>query len=277
MAEVQKPADQPEQTHDVLEKKAEGLSRDRAVTSEQVAEADAQRTSKFRTFGDMKAYADSNPLLIDMGDGTEVSSKGARVAWDPISDVKTKTSDAIGFAKDHAEKLVFPFRGKEDTQLDYNACAAAYAAFPEFVRHPNIDRALIPALIRNELHFYSDAKEKPVESILNIFGDLPKDSFSIGPAQMQKRNIEHLMQSCPPLSDPAMGNITGNALKAALNPQKAPWFVAALLAESIRRREAAGLPITHQALIQDYNPGGKAHFNNVHEQLIWIKSHHVGW
>ncbi len=273
MAEIQKPADQAEQKPDTALKKSDNLGKDRAVNNDQVTEAEAQRTNKFSTFGDMKAYADSNPLLIDMGDGTEVSSKGTQVAWDPIKAGK----DAAQEMAKSAEAAIFPLRGHEDTQVDYTACAAAYAAFPEFARHQNVDRALIPALIRNELHFYSDAKEKPVEGVLNLFGDLPKDSFSIGPAQMQKRNIEHLMQSCPQLSDPAMGNITGNALRAALSPQKAPWFVAALLAESISRREASGLPVTHQALIQDYNPGGKTHFNHVHEQLIWIKSHHAGW
>ncbi|HIA54181.1 MAG TPA: hypothetical protein EYN91_19180 [Candidatus Melainabacteria bacterium] len=277
MAEIQKPADQPEQKPDAALKRLDNLGKDRTVNNDQVTEAEAQRTNKFNTFGDMKAYADSNPLLIDMGDGTEVSSKGERVAWDPLKDVKTKTGEAVGFVRDKTEQLVFPLRGKEDTQVHYTACAAAYAAFPEFARHPNIDRALIPALIRNELHFYSDAKEKPVEGILNVFGDLPKESLSIGPAQIQKQNIERLMQSYPQLNDPELGNIAGNPLRAALNPEKAPWFVAALLAENISRREASGLPITHQALIQDYNPGGKAHFNHVHEQLIWIKSHHAGW
>jgi hypothetical protein len=224
----------------------------------------------------MKAYADCNPLLIDMGDGTEISSKDARLAWDPLKDSKKFANEAIKAASDATEHALFPYRGKEDTQVDYAACAAACKAFSEFARNPQIDRAIIPALIRNELHFYT-LDEKPVEAVINTFGDLPKRSLSIGPAQIQKQNVERLMQSYPQLSDPALGNITGNALQHALSPQKAPWFVAALLAENISRRETAGLPITHQELIQDYNPGGKEHFKNVHDQLIWIKSHHSGW
>ncbi|MCC6981005.1 MAG: hypothetical protein IT343_21975 [Candidatus Melainabacteria bacterium] len=59
MAEIQKPIDQTEQKPDAILKKSDNLSKDRTVTGDQVAEADAQRTSKFSTFGDMKAYADS--------------------------------------------------------------------------------------------------------------------------------------------------------------------------------------------------------------------------
>lgn len=213
-----------------------------------------------------------------------------KLAWDPREQLKEwgeglkkgqdNTNQAIEKARDNvlstAEKSWYPFRRKEDKQIDYTACATAYRAFPEFARHPNIDRALIPAIIRNELHFYN-LKEKPLEGVVNLFGDLPKDSLSIGPAQIQKQNIERLMQAFPQLSDPALGGITSNALKAALLPDKAAWLVAAFLAERIQQQEAAGQPVTHQDLIQTYNPGGERHFKHVYEQLIWIKNHHAGW
>lgn len=276
MAEIQKPADQAEQKPDATVGKPDNLGKDRPVTSDQVAEAEAQRTSKFSTFGDMQAYSDSNPLLIDMGDGTEVSSKGARVAWEPVKDIKKFSDDVITTASETAEKALFPYRGKEDDQVDYTACAAAFKAFPEFTKHPQVDRALIPALIRNELYFYS-LDEKAFEAVVHTFGDLPKESLSIGPAQIQKQNIERLMSEFPQLRNPEMGNITGNALEAALQPAKAPWFVAALLAERIRERDRVGLPVTHQDLIQNFNPGGKPHFIHVHDQLVWIKQHHAGW
>jgi hypothetical protein len=66
MAEVQKPADEPEQKPDTTIEKPDSLGKHRAISNDQVAEAEIQRTNKFSTFGDMKASADSNPLLIDM-------------------------------------------------------------------------------------------------------------------------------------------------------------------------------------------------------------------
>jgi len=273
MAEIQKPADQAEQKPDSTAKKLDNLGKDRAVTSDQVAEADAQRTSKFSTFGDMKAYADSNPLLIDMGDGTEISSKGAHVAWDPLKAGKEKAQEVVK-ATEHA---AFPYRNNEDSQIDYAACAAAYRAFPEFSRHPNIDRALIPALIRNELHHYFNPKEKLAEGFMNTTGNPGLEKTSLGPGQMQVRHIRSLFENFPQLRNPEEGAITGDPFKAALDPAKAPWFVAAYLAEKIQQREAHGETVSHQDLIQDYNPGGSKHFENVHKQLLWIKTHHHGW
>lgn len=101
MAEIQKPADQAEQKPDAGVKSPDNLGKHRAVTGDQVTEADALRTNKFNTFGDMKAYADSNPLLIDMGDGTETSSKGTQVAWKPESLISPHKENPDQFV-DHA-------------------------------------------------------------------------------------------------------------------------------------------------------------------------------
>lgn len=273
MAEIQKPADQAEQKPDSRVKKPDNLDNDRPVTSDQVAEAEAQRTSKFSTFGDMQAYSDSNPLLIDMGDGIEVSSKGTKVAWDPLKDGQQKAKEAF----EAAEHGLFPYRGHEDSQVDYAACAAAHRAFPEFARHQNIDRVLIPALIRNELNHYFLPKEKPAEDFLNATGNPGLEKISLGPGQIQVRHIRRLIDTFPQLRDPEQGAVSGDPFKAALEPTKAPWFVAAYLAEKIRQREEHGKPVSHQELIQDFNPGGRAHFENVHKQILWIKSHHRDW
>ena len=213
---------------------------------------------------------------FELFDSSAEPEPAAIVAWDPIKWAGEKAGEVKEAAAKNAEKAWYPFRGKEDSQVDYSACANAYKAFPEFSKHPNIDRALIPALIRNELHFYN-AKEGPIEGVLNTFGDLPSDSLSVGPAQMKQSNIERLMAKFPQLSSPEHGSITGNPTKAALDPAKAPWFVAAYLAEQIQSHDSAKLPVTHQELIQKYNPGGRVHYNHVHEQLIWIKTNHAGW
>lgn len=205
-----------------------------------------------------------------------VGDQAHEIAWNPKDMIPKWAQEAGREVIEQGEHAFFPFRGREDSQIDYTACAMAYVSFREFALHPNIDRALIPALIRNELHFYN-VKERVLEGTIKAFGDLPKDSLSIGPAQIQKQHIERLITKFPQLSDPQLGNIKGNPLEAALNPAKAPWFVAALLAERIAECDAAKIQVTHQDLIQHYNPGGKTHFDNVHRQILWIKNHHAGW
>lgn len=258
--------------------KTEGIKDKKGQDSYKVAFQDAHLDDATPS-GLHKAY--SEPFGIDMGDGNVVSSRANEVsppavAWEPIDRLKHFTEKSAQAVRDGAEHSFFPFRGREDTQIDYSACAHAFRSFPEFSRHANIDRALIPAIIRNELHFYN-LKEKPVEGMINVFGTLPKDTLSIGPAQIQKRNIDRLISNFPQLSDEKQGAIKGNPLEAALSPSKAPWFVAALLAERIQQLESTNQPITHNDLIQYYNPGGKPHFENVHKQLLWIKNHHSGW
>lgn len=49
MAEVQKPADQPEQKPDTTIEKPDSLGKHRAISNDQVAEAEIQRTNKFST------------------------------------------------------------------------------------------------------------------------------------------------------------------------------------------------------------------------------------
>lgn len=264
MAEIQKPTDQTEQKPDASTKKPDNLAKDRAVNADQVADADAQRTSKFSTFGDLKAYADSNPLLIDMGDGTEVSSKGVQVAWDPkrwaaekakevdkqtkaITHRIDKATALTAAAKDDPDlqymegKEIFPHRGREDDFVSYGACAAANNRF-ENVRMKvgtgpgHIDPDLIAAMMRNEQFFYKNFVDTGTDNYVRKHGNLDvlhDDTYSIGPAQMQIRNIQNLVKQFPEQLAP----YANDPLRAALNPGDAPMFVAAYMSNTIQHLE----------------------------------------
>jgi hypothetical protein len=294
MAEIQKPADQAEQKPDSAAKKPDNLGKDRPVTSDQVAEAEAQRTSKFSTFGDMQAYSDSNPLMIDMGDGTEVSSKGAHVAWDPREQVKEwsdglqKTAKQVKQAgaevsaeltKDGSmlDKPSHPYKDNPDQLMDYNACYRAWHHFPVFTRHPNLDATLLPAMLRNEIRsLRADDKYLWNPSAEHGWG-LERDR-TIGPANMKTDNIDRLVKKFPQLVDPDLGGIDPkHPYRDAIKPEKAAWLGAAYLAEEAERLEGSGHKnITHRDLIKSYNPKADQDFQfmRIHEQLVHIKNNH---
>lgn len=174
-----------------------------------------------------------------------------------------KTKDSIS---------AFIYRGKEDEQMDYKACAAAYKAFPEFARHSAVDKALLPAIIRNELHFYSLWKDSTADVLAGTLGGIPnRPDTSLGVAQIQQRHLPHLMKEFPQLREKA--EIT-DPVKAVLDKHKVPWLVAAYLADGIRTLEAQKKPVTNTALMLLYNPGGKEHIDNVSAQMKFIQARH---
>jgi hypothetical protein len=279
MAEIQKPADQAEQKADTAIKKPDNLGKDRAVTSDQVAEADAQRTSKFSTFGDMKAYADSNPLLIDMGDGTEISSKGAHLAWKP-------------------ENIGSPHRENPEQYVDETAFRTARQHFGSFAKfnldHPGMGEKLVSALIRNESVFYNTLKDASVDFAIKATGAIPGDP-TIGPAQMKVHNIMHLVGKHPEVFGESK-DYPG----LAETPYAATLLVSAYLNEKMEvfaswikhppERNTLDLDnrllfdhafplwksgMQTKALIMSYNPGdGKRHLDHVLGQLEQIEKQH---
>jgi hypothetical protein len=294
MAEIQKPADQVEQKPDASTKKPDNLGKDRPVTADQVAEAEAQRTRKFSTFGDIQAYSDSNPLLIDMGDGTEISSKGQRIAWDPREQLREwgkgldKTAKQVKQAgaevsaeltKDGSalDKPSHPYKDNPDQLMDYNACHKAWKHFPIFAKHPNLDPAILPAIIRNEVRSLRlDDKLLWNPSAEHGWG-LEKER-TIGPANMKTDNIDALVNKYPQLVDPELGGIDPkHPYKSAIKPAGAAWLGAAYLANAAEKLEANGrMNITHRDLIESYNPYAdqEFQFKRIHEQLIQIKRAH---
>jgi hypothetical protein len=145
------------------------------------------------------------------------------------------------------EKYDQPFR-----EINPSACSAAYHAFG--LDKLGIDPNLIAGLIWNEqLHL------KPViddlqnaEAALN----LPlKPDKSIGPAQIQVKNIQRLAEEYPALKQ------FGDPIKAALDPKAAPFFVAAYLASEAKaigdynhqHPGAKPIPVNTDTLAYRYN------------------------
>lgn len=296
MAEIQKPADQVEQKPDASTKKPDNLGKDRPVTADQVAEAEAQRTSKFSTFGDMQAYSDSNPLLIDMDDGTEISSKGQRIAWDPREQLREwgkgldKTAKQVKQAgaevsaeltKDGSmlDKPSHPYKDNPDQLMDYNACHKAWKHFPVLAKHSNLDPAILPAIIRNEVRSLRTDDQLLWNPLAEHGYDYAhRKTTTIGPANMMVQNIERLVSKYPQLTQPDLGGIdAAHVLRDAIKPTQAAWLAAAYLADRMEGMEAAGQKeITHQDLIKSYNPHANmdSQFQRIHEQLIHVKQNH---
>ena len=285
MAEIQKPADQAEQKPDTGIKKPDNLGKDRAVTSDQVAEADAQRTSKFSTFGDMKAYADRNPLLIDMGDGTEVSSKGAHVAWKP-EDIKKQLDDTL-----------HPRRGeKPDRFLDSEVARRVSQTLPRLAayseRHEGMGPKLIAAMMRNEQKYYGSVDDAAPDWLVRHTGNLiePVKDITVGPGQISLSNVRHLGAKYPELFG---GANTSDLTKMAVDKSIATALVGAYIDDRIQSLEGWAknppnrntlkhdekllldncLPFWKsgqetKALIMSFNPGGGSdHLNNVLNEL----------
>lgn len=107
--------------------------------------------------------------------------------------------------------------------LNVSACDAASKAF--VLDRLGIEKNLVAGLVWNEqLH------KKPTDLAQDsaIWAGVKLDGgTSIGPAQMQIRNIEFLAEKYPGLKE------LGDPLKAALDPAKAPFFVAAYLANEV--------------------------------------------
>lgn len=184
----------------------------------------------------------------------------------------------------------FPHRGREDEFIDYAACLKANKAFPELAKHVGdgpgkIDADLIAATMRNEQFHYVNVKDTGPDHYVRAHGNWPFNrDESIGPAQIQVRNIEHLAEKFPK----TLGT-KADAVKSAATVEYAPYFVAAYFADVIQGIESKHKPeyITNatwksvndhwqkgernEALIIAYNPDPKQ-INHVFTQLDNIKA-----
>lgn len=109
--------------------------------------------------------------------------------------------------------------------LNTSACDAAYKAFR--LDRFDVDKNLVAGLVWNEqLHRKptDGAQDIAVWAGIKLDGDK-----SIGPGQIQIRNIEALVEKYPGLRE------LGEPKKAALDPAKAPFFVAAYLANEAEK------------------------------------------
>ncbi len=134
-----------------------------------------------------------------------------------------------------------PHRGREDDFVSYPACAAAVMPF-ENVRirmgegPGHIDPDLIAAMMRNEQYYYKQLGDVGQDNYVRIHGNLDilhDDTYSIGPAQMQIRNVRKLLEQFPK----QLGQYKDDPLRAVERPGDAPMFVAAYMSNIIEHLE----------------------------------------
>lgn len=114
----------------------------------------------------------------------------------------------------------------------------AYSAFPELAQY-NIPKQLISGIILNEVLHSGDPRDVLEDLSVRMFGKVrnwdgtENPEASIGPAQMQSRNINYLTETYPQLAE-----FKSDPLRAAVEPENAPMFVAAYLADGIKQLES---------------------------------------
>ncbi len=187
--------------------------------------------------------------------------------------------------------LMRPRRGREDDFISLGACRAAGNRFKSLrmrmgLGPGHVDPDLIAATIRNEQHHFKQLYDTGTDNYVQS-KDSPEaldEMQSIGPAQMQIRNIRHLVERYPE----ELKAYKDSPLKAATRPGDAPFFVAAYFANVIEGLEAGEKPgfinektwgkigelyrqgKVNEALIYAYNPDpDQVKHVNDHLAEIW--------
>lgn len=184
----------------------------------------------------------------------------------------------------------YPRRGREDEFIDYDACAKANTAFPGLAKYigdgpDKVDPDLIAATIRNEQYWFDNRKDAGPENYAQKHGNWPfNQDESLGPAQMQVQNMEHLAAAYPK----QLGAVA-DAVRNGIDTHHAPDFVGAYFADVIHGIESKQKPDyisdniwkqvndrwqkgqRNEALIIAYNPDPNQ-INHVFTQLDNIKA-----
>jgi hypothetical protein len=228
-----------------------------------VAQIQANRFGFFDSAAEVK---DENTVLIaqaknDTPGGSIVNGVwNAAVFGAEISNRAENSNSLIpkGAAMDYFSGIVnHPERYTKfgGTSLDLASCENAFKAFG--LDQMKLPHDLIPGLIWNELlHRKPNDAEQDRKAAK---GEMQDSTTSVGPAQMQLRNIALLAAKYPQLQQ------LGDPVHACLDPAKAPYFVAAYLrneAENIseynrRHQEDQAfkvIPINSDTLAYRYNP-----------------------
>lgn len=141
---------------------------------------------------------------------------------------------------------VFVHRGNEDKFVDYKAAQEAVktSGLDKF----GLSNNFIGAIMRNEQHFYKNTdadQDKQVREKGTVLKDGKEDSkASIGPAQMQIRNIKHLVNLKNPDGKPEypyLQHMKGDPLRGALDAKNAALLVAAYSKEIVKDLQAHGI------------------------------------
>ncbi|MGH2507081.1 MAG: hypothetical protein ACRDHZ_06670 [Ktedonobacteraceae bacterium] len=205
---------------------------------------------------------------------------------------ETATNQELRKTEPDAGQFWHPHRGQEDNFISYGACAAANRPFENLRLRSgpgpgHIDPDLIAAMMRNEQFFYKQFGDTGTDNYVRNHGNLDilhnSDTYSIGPAQMQIRNIQSLVKQFPE----QLGQYSNDPLRAALNPGDAPMFVAAYMSNMVGHLETGKNPgfsdgvwkniqkhwqsgDANGAMILAFNPDSHQ-IENVNKQLDIIK------
>lgn len=146
------------------------------------------------------------------------------------------------------------------TNINLSACKDAVERFPS-LRSYGVDETVIAGIILNETvhREQSDVREdgqvERTGKVIDANGS-ENDQASIGPAQMQIRNIRDLSNKYQQLTE-----FRDDPCRAALNPDKAPYFVAAYLQDKIQAFDKHDkthpnepIPKCYESLLYTYNP-----------------------
>lgn len=191
------------------------------------------------------------------------------LAGDPLKDLqdglnwlgKDSTREAA------AEKLgSFPHRGQEDKFIDYASTKDAHNQF--HLNRYGLPDSTIASFMRNEQHYFKpsdDAQDKEVRESGTVHYSVidggmkagqENVSASIGPAQIQIRNIRDLVNATN--SDgspiyPQLAHMNDDPIRAALEQKNAALLVGAYLDREAGKLKQRGLPVTTESLAYAYN------------------------
>ena len=156
----------------------------------------------------------------------------------------------------------FPHRGLEDKYIDYKAAFEAYK-IASLDKYPGVTENLIPAIMRNEQHFYK-AYDDIQNNEIKMFGKIfPADnSASIGSAQIQIGRINELIGAKDNNGNPVypyLQHFKANSLGAALEPQNAALLTAANLDYNAKKLIEQHVPVNDRTLAYMWNPDVQQH------------------
>jgi hypothetical protein len=100
---------------------------------------------------------------------------------------------------------------------------------------------LIAGIMRNEQYYYKQGIDTGSDNYVRNHGNLDilhDQTYSIGPAQLQIRNIHEMIRQFPE----QLGRYASDPLRAALNSGDAPYFVAAYMSHMVNHLESGKNP-----------------------------------
>jgi hypothetical protein len=146
--------------------------------------------------------------------------------------------------------------------VSFEGTDKAYSAFPDLAKH-NIPKELISGIILNEVLHAGDFRDAAEDDSVRKFGTV-RDSkgrengtASVGPGQIQIQNIHQLIEKYPQL-----GQFKDDPVRAAVNPEITPMFVAAYLCDKVslldkyntQHPNEKPIPVVAATLAYLYNP-----------------------